>query len=81
MRAIGVPVFLRGAAVAAGDQLQFNAASSAENAPRVLFDCEHGSVKSLIAASYFNQRAQSKGLKVRSIARGVAPDLWRAAQR
>lgn len=36
--------------------------------------CEHGSVKSLIAASYFNKRAKAKGLSVRAIARGVAPE-------
>jgi protein-tyrosine-phosphatase len=42
---------------------------------RVVFVCEHGSVKSLIAASYFNQRAQAKGLSVRAVARGVAPEL------
>lgn len=76
MRAMGVLVFLYGAAFAAGDQpqLPFNATSSAQVAPRVVFVCEHGSVKSLIAASYFNQRAQAKGLKIRAIARGVRPE-------
>ena len=45
-------------------------------APRaqVVFVCEHGSVKSLIAASFFNQRAKAKGLSVRATARGVAPE-------
>ncbi|MGH8137076.1 MAG: hypothetical protein ACREVV_02605 [Steroidobacteraceae bacterium] len=51
-----------------------SATPRAAEAPRVVFVCEHGSVKSLIAASYFNQRAQVKGLKVRAIARGVAPE-------
>jgi hypothetical protein len=50
-------------------------APSARGAPRQgVFVCEHGSVKSLIAASYFNQRAKAKGLNVRAIARGVAPE-------
>jgi protein-tyrosine-phosphatase len=53
---------------------QSPAAAHAPATASVVFVCEHGSVKSLIAASYFNQRAQAKGLKVRAIARGVAPE-------
>lgn len=51
-------------------------APPAGGAPRaqVVFVCEHGSVKSLIAASYFNRRAKAKGLRFRAIARGVAPE-------
>ncbi|MCU1224151.1 MAG: protein tyrosine phosphatase [Edaphobacter sp.] len=40
----------------------------------VLFVCEHGNVKSLMAASYFNQLAQERGLPYRAIARGTAPN-------
>jgi hypothetical protein len=40
----------------------------------VVFVCEHGSVKSLIATSYFNQRAQQRGLPFRAVARGTAPE-------
>lgn len=40
----------------------------------VVFVCEHGSVKSLMAASYFNRAAQKRGLTLRAIARGVNPD-------
>lgn len=40
----------------------------------VLLVCEHGSVKSLIAASLFNQAASARGLPFRAIARGVTPD-------
>ena len=43
-------------------------------AAQVLFVCEHGNVKSLMAASYFNQLARERGLPFRGIARGVAPD-------
>ena len=41
---------------------------------QVLFVCEHGNVKSLMAVSYFNQLAQQKGLLVRAISRGASPD-------
>lgn len=41
---------------------------------QVLFVCEHGNVKSLMAASYFNREAQRLGLAVRAIARGSAPN-------
>ncbi len=54
----------------------FAQAPAAGDAPRaqVVFVCEHGSVKSLIAASYFNQRAKAKDSSVRAMARGVAPE-------
>jgi protein-tyrosine-phosphatase len=41
---------------------------------RVVFVCEHGSVKSLIAMLYFNRSAQERGLPYRAIARGIAPE-------
>lgn len=41
---------------------------------QVLFVCEHGNVKSLMAASYFNQLAAKRGLRLRAISRGSAPD-------
>jgi hypothetical protein len=40
----------------------------------VVFVCEHGSVKSLVAAVYFNRRAKDRGLAYQAIARGVAPE-------
>ena len=42
--------------------------------PRVLFVCEHGSVKSLIAQEWFNRRAKERGLAVRAVSRGLEPD-------
>ena len=45
-----------------------------EPTPQVLFVCEHGNVKSLMAASYFNQLAAKRGLRLRAISRGSAPD-------
>jgi protein-tyrosine-phosphatase len=41
---------------------------------QVLFVCEHGNVKSLMAASYFNQLAQERRLPFRAVSRGTAPD-------
>jgi arsenate reductase len=40
---------------------------------KVLFVCPHG-IRSLMAASYFNQEAAKLGLPYRAISRGVAPD-------
>lgn len=41
---------------------------------QVVFVCEHGNVKSLMAASYFNQLAEQQGLPFRALSRGSAPD-------
>ena len=40
----------------------------------VLFVCEHGNVKSLMASSFFNQMAEQRHLPFRAISRGSAPD-------
>jgi arsenate reductase len=40
----------------------------------VVFVCEHGSVKSLIAAQWFFRLASERGLAVRAVSRGVTPD-------
>jgi arsenate reductase (thioredoxin) len=42
--------------------------------PRVVFVCEHGNVKSLIAREWFNRLAASRGLAVLSISRGLRPE-------
>lgn len=41
---------------------------------RVLFVCEHGSAKSVIAAALFNARATARKLPLRAESRGVEPD-------
>lgn len=43
-------------------------------APHIVFVCEHGSVKSLMAASHFNRLAEARGISMRAISRGVTPD-------
>ena|SRR5688500_6653003 len=40
----------------------------------ILFVCEHGAAKSIIAAAYFNKLAHEKGLNLQAIARGTLPD-------
>jgi protein-tyrosine-phosphatase len=40
----------------------------------ILFICEHGSAKSIIAAAHFNDLAARNGLRYRAIAQGVHPD-------
>jgi len=42
--------------------------------PTVLFVCEQGAAKSIIATAHFDQLAKARGLKVRAVARGTNPD-------
>lgn len=42
--------------------------------PTVVFVCEHGAAKSVIATAYFNKMAAERGLRARAIYRGVNPD-------
>ncbi len=50
------------------------AAGQDSKTQKVVFVCEHGSVKSLIAASLFNKVAREQGLNVEAVSRGMAPD-------
>ena len=66
MRAgIGVAIFVLGVGLLAYAQ---------EPAPTIVFVCEHGSAKSVIAAAHFNRLAEEKGLPYRAVSRGVQPD-------
>ena len=40
---------------------------------RIVFVCEHGAAKSLVASAYFNKLAAERGLPDRAIFRGAAP--------
>jgi arsenate reductase (thioredoxin) len=42
--------------------------------PRIVFVCEHGAAKSVIAAAEFTRAAKAKGLEVTVLARGTNPD-------
>lgn len=57
--------------------LASGAANSQEGGRRtsqILMVCEHGNVKSLMAASYFNELATARHLPFRAVSRGTAPD-------
>lgn len=49
--------------------------ASAQTPPQtVLFVCEHGAAKSVVAAAHFNKLAAERGLPFRAVSRGTAPD-------
>src|SRR6266404_5127137 len=76
MRLMSLRIALCSLAMSLGAQApaQGVAASGPSESTRVVFVCEHGSVKSLIATAYFNRRAQERGLAYRAVARGTAPE-------
>jgi protein-tyrosine-phosphatase len=39
----------------------------------IVFVCEHGAAKSIVAAAYFNKLARERNLRYRALARGTAP--------
>jgi arsenate reductase (thioredoxin) len=44
------------------------------SAPPVVFVCERGSAKSMIAALWFNRLASERGLRLQGVSRGVNPE-------
>jgi protein-tyrosine-phosphatase len=40
----------------------------------IVFVCEHGSAKSVVAAAHFNRLASERNLKLRAVSRGTNPD-------
>src|SRR3981189_1781731 len=44
------------------------------NASTVVFVCEHGAAKSVIAAAHFNRLASQRNLPYRAVARATNPD-------
>ena len=56
---------------------------ASSKAPMILFVCEHGAAKSVIAAAYFDKLAKERGLNYRAVFRGTNPDptLALAAER
>jgi YVTN family beta-propeller protein len=57
----------------AGGQTR-QAEKPAEQTPVVVFVCEHGATKSVVAAALFNKLAGDRGLNIRALARGTNPD-------
>lgn len=60
--------------IAVGSFTPARAAAPVDDSHRVVFVCEHGSVKSLIASLYFNRQARERGLPYTAVARGTTPD-------
>jgi protein-tyrosine-phosphatase len=66
------------------DDLQINKLTAAQREHRsgaesdqtsvIVFVCEHGAAKSIMAAAYFNKMAAERHLALRAIARGTNPD-------
>ncbi|MBS0374333.1 MAG: hypothetical protein JSR73_07105 [Proteobacteria bacterium] len=50
-------------------------AAPPESAPTVVFVCEHGNAKSLMAADLFNREAVRHHSTLRAVARGVRPEM------
>lgn len=48
--------------------------TSEPTVPTVVFVCEHGAAKSIIAAAHFNKRAKELGFPHRALSRGTHPD-------
>jgi len=46
----------------------------------IIFVCEHGAAKSIVAATYFNSLADEWNLSMRAIARGTIPEQQLSAQ-
>src|SRR5215831_12549536 len=44
------------------------------NASTIVFVCEHGAARSVVAAAHFNRLAAEKGLPYRAVSRGTKPD-------
>lgn len=49
-------------------------AQSSAPAPKIVFVCEHGAAKSVIAAAEFERMAKERGLTFTAISRGTEPD-------
>lgn len=60
-----LPVILATVAIALGQQAQ---------PKKVVFVCEHGAAKSIMAKAEFERLAREKGIEVQAVSRGTVPD-------
>ena len=58
----------------AGLRAQSPAAHASHDSQTVVFVCEHGTVKSVVAMAYFAQLARQRHLPLRAVSRGTAPE-------
>ena len=71
LMAVAISTLVAGAVgPAAGEE----PASGTTKPATVVFVCEHGTVKSVIAAELFNRRAAERKLRFHAVARGVTPE-------
>src|SRR5207247_1515616 len=70
-----VGVWTKADSVTLFDDFSYGTASTRAAAadPTVVFVCEHGAAKSVIATTYFNKIAAERGLRARAVYRGVNP--------
>jgi len=57
-----------------GVQQEQRSGTESGQTPVIVFVCEHGAAKSIVAAAYFNRLAAEQHLALRAIARGTNPD-------
>ncbi|HKA22009.1 MAG TPA: hypothetical protein VKN18_27270 [Blastocatellia bacterium] len=72
-RSVPILVLLFSTFAAGQDSAKVSAQHPTKGAS-VVFVCEHGSAKSVIAAAYFNKLAKEKNLKMQAVSRGTNPD-------
>ncbi len=53
---------------------QLGYAQATETTKTVVFVCQHGTAKSMVAAAHFNRLAQQQNLPYRAISRGITPE-------
>lgn len=70
----------RGIGILPDDDTGGEAVPSGAADPVVLFICEHGSAKSVVAAAHFTRLAAQRRLNVRAVSRGTSPDAGIAPQ-
>jgi arsenate reductase (thioredoxin) len=68
---VGITAMMLDVATAAAQSAK---AKTEVNSSTVVFVCEHGAAKSVIAAAHFNRLATERGLPFRAISRGTKPD-------
>src|SRR5262249_17133608 len=69
-----MPLVLCMLAIACDTRARAQSRADMREPAEVVFVCEHGSVKSLVAMEHFNRRARDLGLPYRAVARGTAPE-------
>ena len=72
-RATSMATIMLSLAVAAGCSTSVSQPTVQRSAQPIIFVCEHGAARSVIAAAWFNKLAAEKRLAFRAVARGVTP--------